>query len=33
MRFVKRAFEVWPYVFLLVSVSGLIYIVIIAGRG
>ncbi len=28
----KRTFELWPYLFTLVSVTGLIYIVLTAAR-
>jgi len=32
IRLLKRAFEAWPYVFLAVSVAGLAYVFMNAGR-
>lgn len=32
MRFLKHAFEAWPYVFVIVSVTGLAYVAINASR-
>jgi hypothetical protein len=32
MQFLKRAFEVWPYVFIAVAVAGFVYVTIAGGR-
>lgn len=32
MRFVKRAFETWPYLFIIISVTGLLYMAMSASR-
>lgn len=32
MQFVKRSFEMWPYLFIAISVGGLMYVVVNAVR-
>jgi hypothetical protein len=32
MRYLRRTFEAWPYLFIVISIAGLVYVGLNAGR-